>query len=133
MDKWLGDAGMPAIGAIGGRFTEYGEGWASAEWVPTEMACNPADGVQAGVYAVMLDAAMNFAINASLEKPDRTKGTLEMKIDCLKGASKGDALTVRGSVSRMTKVIAFTEATVHNAAGDLICRSTGTFMLSRGE
>ncbi len=31
----------------------------------------------------------------------------------------------------MTKLIAFTEATVHNAAGDLITRSTGTFMVHR--
>ncbi len=89
-------AGCRSIDAIGGNITEYGEGWAAAEWVPTDMACNPAGGVQAGVYAVMLDAAMNFAINASLDGKDRTKGTLEMKTDCLKGAQKGETLTVRG-------------------------------------
>jgi uncharacterized protein (TIGR00369 family) len=131
MDKWLGSGGMPVIDAIGGNFTEYGEGWAAAMWTPTDMACNPAGGVQAGVYAVMLDAAMNFAINASLDGKDRTRGTLEMKTDCLKGAQKGDSLTVRGEVSRMTKLIAFTEATVHNDKGELLSRSTGTFMLHR--
>ncbi len=131
MDRWLGDGGMPVIGAIGGAFTEYGDGWAAAEWVPTDMACNPAGGVQAGVYAVMLDAAMNFAANASLDGKDRTRGTLEMKIDCLKGASKGDALRVRGAVSRMTKVIAFTEAVVTNENDELVSRSTGTFMIHR--
>jgi uncharacterized protein (TIGR00369 family) len=133
MDKWLGSGGMPVIDAVGGNINAYGEGWATAEWVPTDMACNPAGGVQAGVYAVMLDAAMNFAINASLEGKDRTKGTLEMKTDCLKGAAKGETLTVRGEVTRMTKVIAFTEGTVHNAAGDLITRATGTFMVHRAE
>jgi uncharacterized protein (TIGR00369 family) len=133
MDRWLGDGGMPVIGAIGGNINEYGEGWAAADWVPTDMACNPAGGVQAGVYAVMLDAAMNFAINASLDGKDRTRGTLEMKTDCLKGAQKGDALKVRGEVTRMTKLIAFTAATVTNANDELICRSTGTFMISRGE
>ena len=132
MDKWLGDGGMPVIGAIGGNITGYGEGFADAQWIPTDMACNPAGGVQAGVYAVMTDAVMNFAINASLEGKDRTKGTLEMKTDCLKGARNGDTLTVRGEVTRMTKLIAFTAATVHNDAGDLICRSTGTFMVERG-
>jgi uncharacterized protein (TIGR00369 family) len=124
---------MPVIDAVGARFTEYGEGWAAAVWVPTDMACNPAGGVQAGVYAVLLDAAMNFAINASLEGKDRTRGTLEMKTDCLKGASKGDALTVRGQVSRMTKLIAFTDGQVLNAAGDLIARATGTFMVHRAD
>ena len=60
------------------------------KWVPTKMACNPHDGVQAGVYAVMFDAAMNFAINASLDGKDRTKATLEMKTDCMKGAALGE-------------------------------------------
>jgi uncharacterized protein (TIGR00369 family) len=133
MDKWLGDGGMPVIAAIGGNINEYGDGWSSAEWVPTDMACNPAGGVQAGVYAVMLDATMNFAINASLDGKDRTRGTLEMKIDCLKGASKGDPLKVRGEVSRMTKLIAFTEAVVTNEKDEIVARSTGTFMVSRGE
>ncbi len=133
MDKWLGNGGMPVIDAIGAKITEYGDGWAAAEWVPTDMACNPGGSVQAGVYAVMLDAAMNFATNASLDGKDRTRGTLEMKVDCLKGAQKGDSLKVRGEVSRMTKVIAFTAAVVTNENGDVIARSTGTFMVSRGE
>lgn len=131
MDKWLGDGGMPVIAAIGGSIKEYGEGFAEGEWVPTDMACNPAGGVQAGVYAVMLDAVMNFASNASLEKGSRTRATLEMKIDCLKGAQKGDALRVRGEVTRMTKHIAFTAASIHNDSDELICRSTGTFLIQR--
>ena len=133
MDKWLGDGGMPVIAAIGGNINEYGDGWSAAAWVPTDMACNPGGGVQAGVYAVMLDATMNFAINASLDGKDRTRGTLEMKVDCLKGAQKGDSLKVRGSVSRMTKLIAFTESVVTNEKDEVIARSTGTFMISRGE
>ena len=72
MDRWLGDGGMPVIEAIGGSFDAYGDGWVTAKWVPTTMACNPHGGVQAGVYAVMLDAAMNFAINATLDGKDRT-------------------------------------------------------------
>jgi len=133
MDRWLGDGGMAVIDAIGGRFDAYGDGWATAQWVPTKLACNPHDGVQAGVYAVMLDAAMNFAINATLDGKDRTRGTLEMKTDCLKGAVLGETLTVRGEVDRLTKVIAFASATVRNANGDLISRSTSTFMLHRAE
>ncbi len=133
MDRWLGDGGMPVIEAIGGSIDSYGEGWAEGKWVPTKMACNPHDGVQAGVYAVMLDAAMNFAINASLEGKDRTRATLEMKTDCLKGAVLGETLSVRGQLDRMTKLIAFSSAEIRNEAGDLICRSTGTFMVHRAE
>ena len=133
MDRWLGDGGMPVIDAIGAAFDGYGDGWATATWTPTPMACNPHGGVQAGVYAVMLDAAMNFAINATLDGKDRTRGTLEMKTDCLKGAQLGERLTVRGEVDRLTKLIAFASATVRNAEGDLISRSTSTFMLHRAE
>jgi uncharacterized protein (TIGR00369 family) len=133
MDRWLGDGGMPVIEAIGGSIDEYGDGWCTGTWTPTKMACNPHDGVQAGVYGIMLDAAMNFAINASLEGKDRTRATLEMKTDCLKGAVLGEKLTVRGQVDRMTKVIAFSSSEIRNEKDELICRSTGTFMVHRPE
>jgi len=58
--------------------------------------------------------------------------TRAQNIDC-KGAQKGDTLKVRGEVSRMTKLIAFTEAVVTNADGEVITRSTGTFMVSRAD
>ena len=133
MDRWLGDGGMPVIEAIGGSIDEYGDGWCAGTWTPTKMACNPHDGVQAGVYAVMLDAAMNFAINASLDGKDRTRATLEMKTDCMKGAALGEKLSVRGQLDRMTKLIAFSSAEIRNEAGDLITRGTGTFMVHRAE
>ena len=133
MDRWLGDGGMIIIEAIGGSIDSYGEGWAEGKWVPTKMACNPHDIVQAGVYGIMLDAAMNFAINASLEGKDRTKGTLEMKTDCMKGASLGEELTIRGELTRMTKLIAFASAEIKNAKGELINRATGTFMIHRAD
>ncbi|MEY2469279.1 MAG: hypothetical protein QOF21_1977 [Actinomycetota bacterium] len=133
MDRWLGDGGMPVIEAIGGSIDEYGDGWAAGTWTPTKMACNPHDGVQAGVYGVMLDAAMNFAINASLDGKDRTRATLEMKTDCLKGATLGEKLSVRGELTRMTKTIAFASAEIRNESGELINRATGTFMVHRAE
>src|SRR3954452_13424465 len=115
MDRWLGDGGMQVIGAIGGKFDAYGEGWATAEWIPTLMACNPHGIVQAGVHSVMLDAAMNFAINASLDGRDRTRATLEMKTETMLPAAAGTSYAVRGEVVRMAKQVAFAEATVREA------------------
>src|SRR5690348_17435761 len=43
-------------------------GWSAAAWTPTSMACNPFGIVHGGVYGVVLDAAMNFALNAALER-----------------------------------------------------------------
>lgn len=133
MDRWLGDGGMAIIEAIGGSFDAYGDGWATARWEPTALACNPHGTVQAGVHSVLLDAAMNFAINASLDGRDRTRATLEMKAELLRAAAAGTAYEVRGEVTRMAKAVAFAEARVTDGDGQLISRSTGTFLLHREE
>lgn len=133
MDRWLGDGGMPVIAAIGGSFDSYGEGWATATWVPTALACNPHGIVQAGVHSVVLDAAMNFAINAGLEGRDRTRATLEMKTETMLPAAADTSYAVRGEVVRMAKQVAFAEAAVRDADGRLISRSTGTFLLHRDQ
>ncbi len=139
MKRWLGDGGMEILGAIGVRFDDYGiedddkAGWASAVWEPKALACNPHGTVQAGVHAVVLDAAMNFAVNAGLSGRDRTKATIEMKTETMRAASAGEQLAVRGAVIRETRQIAFAEARIENPSGQLVSRSTGTFLLHRAE
>lgn len=131
MDRWLGDGGMPILAAIGCAFEAYGPEWADASWTPTDLACNPHGIVQAGVHAVVLDAAMNFAINAGLDGRDRTRGTLEMKTETMRPAAAGTRYTVRGEVTRMAKQVAYGEARVTDADGRVVSRATGTFMLHR--
>jgi uncharacterized protein (TIGR00369 family) len=134
MDRWLGDGGMAVIGAIGAGFDSYGaesDGWVRGTWVPTAMACNPHGIVQAGVHSVVLDAAMNFAINAGLPGRDRTRATLEMKTETMRVARAGEALAVWGEVVRQAKQVAYGEATVRDDDGRLVSRSTGTFLLHR--
>jgi uncharacterized protein (TIGR00369 family) len=134
MDRWLGDGGMAIIGAIGGSFARYGpdgSGWVEGTWIPAALACNPHGIVQAGVHGVILDACMNFAINAGLTGRDRTKATLEMKTETMRVANAGDALALRGEVVRQTKQVAYAEASVRDADGALVSRATGTFLLHR--
>jgi uncharacterized protein (TIGR00369 family) len=150
MDRWLGDGGMAIIGSIGGTLEAYGVtsnaetgdtgggseaaqgvGWVSGRWVPTALACNPHGIVQAGVHSVILDAAMNFAINAGLSGRDRTRATLEMKTENMRVARSGDQLAVRGEVVRLAKQVAYAEATVKDTEGRLVSRATGTFLLHR--
>jgi uncharacterized protein (TIGR00369 family) len=138
MDRWLGDGGMALIGAVGGAFETYGVdgedlGWVSGSFVPSELACNPHGTVQAGVHALLLDASMNFAINAALSGRDRTQGTVEMSTELLRPALRGESYTLRGEVVRLTRQIGFGEASVSNADGKLVSRSTGTFLLLRDE
>ena len=138
MDRWLGDGGMEIIGLVGARFDEYGVdgedlGWSGASWVPTKLACNPHGTAQAGVHSLILDAAMNFAINAALTGRDRTRGTLEMKTETMRPAALGEPFKVRGEVVRMARQVAYSEATVRDSQGTLVSRATGTFLLHREE
>jgi uncharacterized protein (TIGR00369 family) len=136
MDRWLGDGGMKIIGLVGADFSEYGVdgedlGWVGASWTPTELACNPHGTAQAGVHSLLLDAAMNFAINAALPGRDRTRGTLEMKTETMRPAGLGKTFKVRGEVVRMARQVAFAEASVRDDSGLLVSRATGTFLLHR--
>ncbi len=138
MDRWLGDGGMKIIGLVGAGFSDYGVdgedlGWVGADWTPTELACNPHGTAQAGIHSLVLDAAMNFAINAALRGRDRTRGTLEMKTETMRPAALGAPFRVRGEVVRMARQVAYAEATVRDADALLVSRATGTFLLYRHE
>jgi uncharacterized protein (TIGR00369 family) len=136
MDRWLGDGGMAIVGALGGSFESYGVdgedlGWAAGSFVPTELACNPHGTVQAGVHGVVLDAVMNFAINAALRGRDRTNATIEMTSELLRPALRDERYLVRGEVVRLTRQIAYAEASITSVEGKLVSRATGTFLVHR--
>lgn len=136
MDRWLGDGGMAVVGALGGTFERYGVdgedlGWAEASFVPTLLACNPHGSVQAGVHGVLLDAAMNFAVNAALVGRDRTKATIEMTSELMRPATRDGHYLVRGEVVRLTRQIAYAQASITNEADELVSRATGTFLVHR--
>lgn len=134
MDKWLGDGGMPIIARFGAAFDAYGEGWAEASWTPTELCCNPIGVVQAGVHSVVLDAAMNFALLATLDPGDRG-ATLEMKTSTMRAARAGDDLHVRGEVVRLARQVAYVEGWVRRSTpdgqGEVVSHASGTFILRR--
>jgi len=132
MDRSLGDGGMALLGQLGVSFTSYGEGWVEARWVPTEAACNPLGPVHGGVYAVVHDAAMNFATNSALETGDRC-ATISITYSTMRGATGGDELAVRGEVIRLARQIAYLETTVTNADGELVSKASGQFILRRKE
>ena len=138
MDRWLGDGGMAIISAIGGSIDSYGVdgedlGWAVGSFVPTALACNPHGSVQAGVHSVLLDAAMNFAINAALVGKNRSEATIEMTTELMRPALLEMSYVLRGDVVRMTRQIAYAEATLSSDGGKLISRATGTFLVHRSE
>jgi len=136
MDRWLGDGGMPLLGALGASLDAYGVdgeslGWVDGTFAPARLGCNPAGAVQAGVHAVVFDACMNFAILAALPRHDRTRGTLELKTETMRPALAGERYTLRGEVTRLARQVAFAEAVMRDVAGRVVSRATGTFLLAR--
>jgi uncharacterized protein (TIGR00369 family) len=130
MDKSLGDGGMPLLGQLGVSFDAYGEGWATAAWAPTELACNPLGGVHGGVFGVIHDAAMNFATNSALESGDRAV-TLDVAYQTIRPAASDDALTIRGEVVRVAKQVAYASSTVRDPSGEIVSSATATFLVRR--
>jgi uncharacterized protein (TIGR00369 family) len=130
MSRSLGDGGMALLGQLGVTFDDYGEGWVTAAWLPTELACNPLGQVHGGVYGVIHDAAMNFAANSALESGDRT-ATLDIAYQTMRSAEGGRELRVRGEVVRLARQVAYLESTVRADEGEIVSRATGTFFVRR--
>lgn len=130
MDRQLADPGMGLLAELGMRFDDYGEGWATAQWVPTAATTNPVGVVQAGVHGVVLDAACNFALLAALDSGEHGV-TLEMKVSNLRAAREGDALRVRGDVVGLATNAAHLEATVFDDADRPVSRASATFLVRR--
>lgn len=127
---------MALVGALGGLLERYGVdgedlGWVEGTFTPTDLSCNPHGAVQAGVHTVLLDAAMNFAINAALAPGDVAQATVSISTELLRGATKESTYLVRGEVVRLTRQIAHAEAQITNEVGEIVSRSTGTFLLRR--
>jgi uncharacterized protein (TIGR00369 family) len=130
MDRSLGDGGMPLLAQLGVEFQRYGEGWVDAEWTPAELAGNPVGIVQGGVYAVVHDAAMNFAASSALSSGDRV-ATLDVSYQTRRAAKVGDALAVRGEVTQLTRQVAYTESTITDTEGGVVSRAMATFIVRR--
>ncbi|MGH9088755.1 MAG: PaaI family thioesterase [Acidimicrobiales bacterium] len=136
MERWLGDGGMPLLGELGVSLDSYGVdgedlGWVEGAFAPEPLACNTRGVVQAGVHTLLLDACMNFALNAALAGRDRTRGTLELKTETMRPAVEGERYRLRGEVVRMARQVAYAEGTVRDGEGRLVSRATGTFLLHR--
>ncbi|MGH9021004.1 MAG: PaaI family thioesterase [Acidimicrobiales bacterium] len=136
MDRWLGDGGMELIGALGARLSGYGVdgedlGWVEGTFAPTALAANPHGVVQAGVHAVLLDAAMNFSINAALEGRDRAAATIELTTVLVRPATTGGLYRLRGEVVRLSRDVAHAEAQIDDDEGNAVSRGSGTFLVHR--
>jgi uncharacterized protein (TIGR00369 family) len=85
------------------------------------------------VHSILLDAAINFAINSGLPGKDRTRATLEMKCEYVRQARQAERYTLRGEVVRVARQVAWAESRITDAGGELVSKCTATFLLQRAE
>lgn len=92
---------------------------------------NPDTGVlHGGVITALLDGASGAAVFATLEDFVPI-ATLDLRIDYLRPAEVGKAVTARAHCYKLTRNVGFTRAVAyHEDETDPIAHSVGTFMVS---
>jgi uncharacterized protein (TIGR00369 family) len=95
---------------------------------------NPDTGtLHGGAITALLDGCSGAAVFAALGASDRLVpiATLDLRIDYLKPAEPGRAVTARATCYKLTRNVAFTRAVAYqDDPDDAIAHSVGTFMLS---
>lgn len=87
-----------------------------------------AERVHGGVFFTMLDTAMGSAVASTLEA-GRGCATIEAKINYFRPVQQGRIRVVARCVNKSRRT-AYTEGEVLDAEDRLICKGTGTFMLT---
>lgn len=83
-----------------------------------------------GVTATLLDVAMGLLANDRLAAadPPTTVVTSQMNVHFVRAAMLGETITATGRITHPGRRAVVCEATIVNAAGDLIALATGTYM-----
>ena len=119
----------PMIEKLGLELVKVERGHAVFEGRPDRSVYNPLDGVHGGYAATLLDSACGIAVHSQLG-PRRGHTTLELKISYLRGLTeKSGTVRAVGRVTSMGRRVAFAEATLHDAAGQLCATATSTLLV----
>ena len=119
--------------ALGMAFCDAGKNWTELQlpW-REELVGVPESGVLAsGAIVSLIDTASGMAVWSALDK-FQPLVTLNLRIDYLRPALKGETVYARFECTKLTRRIAFTRGIAH--AGDPqrpLAYSSGTFMLTR--
>lgn len=125
-------ANVPHNRALGMKIVQIANAEAVFELPYDEkLVGNPDTGtLHGGVITALLDGASGAAVFAALSDLVPI-ATLDLRIDYLRPAEAGRAVTAKATCYKMTRNVAFTRAVAyHDDPDDPIAHSVGTFMVS---
>ena len=119
-------AEIPFVSLLGFTLELFEGGESEIVYIPQPDHLNSFAVTHGGAIMTLLDVTMAVAAR-SLQK-DMGVVTIEMKTSFMRpGPGDGSPLKARGRVMHRTATLAFTEATLYDAAGQACAHSTGTF------
>ena len=118
----------PYYRLLGMELTELGRGYSRFRLTCREQLHNVGGVVHGGALASVADAAMGVSL-ATLADPGRERPvTVELKINFIAPVAEG-GLAVEGRIIQKGRSVAVGEAEVRDAAGTLVAKAMGTFMI----
>jgi uncharacterized protein (TIGR00369 family) len=119
---------IPFASYIGIRLRAHGDGQAVVEADLRPELMNSWDSAHGGVVMTLLDVAMAVAAR-SMDPKAAGAITVEMKTSFI-GTCQG-LLVAHGRCIHLGRSVAFCEGEARDAAGKLVAKATGTFMVRR--
>lgn len=122
-----GEYESPAAKSLGKRVieTDPSRGYVKASFVASEDFVNRSGRIFGGYLSAMLDALCGNAVRLTHREPGTPQVTLELKTSFIGRADVG-VLIGEGWVRHRGKSIAFAEAELRNAAGELVAKASAT-------
>jgi uncharacterized protein (TIGR00369 family) len=117
---------IPFVKLLGFELQVFEGGQSEISYAPRPEHLNSFSVTHGGALMTLLDVSMATAARSQV--PEMGVVTIEMKTSFMRPALPGPgALVAKGTLLHRTATLAFTQATVYDAAGQACAHATGTF------